>query len=424
MNAWLSIAHRLLWPSRMTQILWVLLLAASAAAMLSSDWQGIIVVPLVAMMLLLFFIPLQFIPLTLARSWLLLPHFRQHSRHLLLAVALVFGLLSGSLLHLTGAIFWQGLQLGLLAFCTVILLSLLLARLWPLLIFSTLLLAQLLNLNLFLTQLPPFAWWLIALLNALLLGWFALSWLQPSNVARRLQRSKGQQGFMPWELSRLVRCQPASLQGSLLLGANDNLLLRCCRTWALCWYLPVIFIVLAYLTAIPKLDGKLALSAFAVLFPVIAIAANLSTMMLRVRSAWLQLASNRQQLFYQLERQAFLELFLGLIAITPVILWLLPFTTALVLLLLWPLCLLSHTYFNWWLIHKTNLLKHIASTVLFVLILSLLAAWREQPTHLLLLTAGLAPMTLLLRLKARQQCAQQNWSSLQRPPTQQRQTKL
>lgn len=423
MNTWRSISHRLLWPSRMIQTVWVLLLAASVATLFSSHWQGIIVVPLVAMMLLLFFIPLQFIPLTQARSWLLLPHFRQHSRNLLLAVALVFGLLSGSLLHLTGANFWHGLQLGLLAFSMVILPSLLLARLWPVLIFSTLLLAQLLNLNLFLTLLPPFAWLLIATLNALLLGWFALSWLQPSNVARRLQRSKGQQGFMPWELSRLVRCQPASLQGSLLLGANDNLLLRLCRTWAICWYLPVIIIVLAFFWDTPARESLLSMSALIMLLPIFGIAAYLSPMKHRMHSAWLALPISRQQVFSRLEREALLELSLGLIVITPLAFWLQPLTIGLVLPLLWSLLLLSYAYLTWWLVRAPVLLTNMVFTLLFFLPLMSIVR-REELMLLLLISVGLIPLTLFLRVKARQQCLLQDWSSLRRYSGQQRSARL
>ncbi|MCC5854031.1 MAG: hypothetical protein JJU30_14445 [Alkalimonas sp.] len=256
-----------------------------------------------------------------------------------------------------------------------------------------------------------------------MLGWFALSWLQPSNVARRLQRSKGQQGFMPWELPRLVHCQPASLQGSLLLGGNDNLLLRLCRTLALCWYLPVIFIVLAFFGDTPAHESLHSMSAFIVLFPILSIAAYLFSMKHRLHSAWLVLPISRQQVFSRLEREAVLELCLGLIAIAPVAFWLLPLTTSLLLLLLWSLLLLSYSYLTWWLVTVPPILINMAFA-LFIFLPLMLMIRREELMLLLLLSASLIPLSLYLRIKARQQCLQQDWSSLRRHARQQRPAKL
>lgn len=410
MNALLSLASRLLWPSLPIKVLWLLLVAASILGLLSEQ-PKLVVVPLSCLVLLIFCIPLQFMQMRHKRSWLLLPYFKQHARLLLLAVTLLIGLLSGALMYLAAQRFWLGFQFGVLAFAALILPCLLYGNLRPLLLNSALLVVLFASkvLDMLPVQHPINPIVILAVINMLLLGWFWFTWLKPVK-GKTITRVANCNPAANW-LLQFTR-KPATLSGSLLLGQGDSWQARVLRCVAYCWYLPGFMLIWSVFFNSGAMPEQSFLRAIFVLFPGFLLTDQLANMFRRVRRSWLQLASNRQQLFFTLERHALKELFVAALVITPLISWLLPSKTAIAMILLWPSLILFNLYLSWRLINVSVFWSGGALVALNILAVTTLTLCWQQPGYLILAAALLVGSTLQLRKKVRRSSQTQDWAKL------------
>lgn len=409
MSAWFALLGRLLWPSIVIKVVWGLLVLLLIATLLS-PYPKAMVVPLACLMLLLFCIPLQFMTLCRRGSWRLLPNFRRHSRQQLLLSAVLFGCLAGTLLGLAEQSFMLGLQLGVLAFASLILPCLVLGHLRPLWFGSSLLiliLAAELPQQLPLFSLPLLLT-LLGLLNMLLLAWFALNWLTPD---KRYQSSTGAR--TPWlAMQRLTR-RAGSLSGTLLLGQGDSWLSRSLRYLAYCWYLPAAMWLWGALFGNNGLPEDLLLRALYIFLPAVLLLEQLTLMLKRVRRAWLQLPVSREQLYPLLEQQAAQHILLCTLILAPLVLLLAPdLVAAACTLLLWPSLLACSVLLNWRLINQPLWQSGLMLVSLqFAGVILLLTHWSSS-WLLLLSTAGLWLLAAALRRHVKAQLQQLDWGQL------------
>lgn len=413
MSALLSLTGRLLWPSLPIKFLWGILLIAIATSGLAGQ-PKIMVIPLVCLMLLLFCIPLQFIPLSRNRSWLLLPHFRQHSRLLLLTLPLIMALLSGTAMQLVGKGFWLPMQLGLFATAVFILPCLLFGNILPF-IFNSMLLALILASNLQ-QHLPifsqPLLFGLLTLLNLSLLCSFAVLWLKPG---RRLQRSAptNYQNAGIWQFLKRLTRKSATLHGSLLLGQGDSWRARSLRTLAFCWYLPGAMLLWLQLFSEKSLPEQSIILALFVMFPTFLLVEQLSNMLKRVRRAWLTLPVSRRQLYQILEKQAFKEILLATLIISPLMLLVFPdLATAAAILLLWSSLLLFGMYLSWRLINQSLFWSGLVMVAFNISVITTLVFFWQQPLVILMLASLVTGISALLRQQLKQQIFYQDWGKL------------
>ncbi|WP_333609423.1 hypothetical protein [Arsukibacterium sp.] len=414
MSALLSLTGRILWPSLATKFLWCILLTATLAASLTGQ-PKIAVVPLVCLMLLMFCIPLQFMPLSRNRSWLLLPYFRPHSRLLLLTLPLIFGLVCGMVMQMVDKGFWLPMQLGVFAMALLILPCFLFGHILPLLFNSALLVLFFASkLPLFLAELgQPVLISILLIVNTLLLVWFATRWLAPGrHSARHSTIVKFQHANYKLFLQRFTR-KAASLHGSLLLGQGDSWRARGLRTLACCWYLPGMLWLSMQLFSNADIKEQSLLLVLFVVFPVFLLTEQLSNMLRRVRRAWLTLPISRQQLFQMLEQQALQETLLATLIISPLLVLIFPdVTTAAAMLLLWPSILLCSTYLSWRLINQSLVWTGLVMITLNIAVVSYLLLYWQQPLALLLLATITAGLSALLRQQVQRQLMGQDWGKL------------
>jgi len=416
MNAFFSVARMLLWPSLLIKGLWLVLFAMSALFLMSS-YPKILLVPLACLMLLVFCIPLQSMSLRFKSTWLLLPHFKQHSRIVLVGTALFFGLLSGCVFLLIQHPFGVGFNLGLLAFAALILPCLRYGHLWPLLLSSAILIvlasSKLLN-TLLVTPITS-AFIFLPLLNIALIAWFWTRWLTPS------------QGFTAPQntfcldlragLFKMTR-KPATLSGSLLLGQGDSLQARIIRNIAYCWYLPAFMLFWSVFFMQGVMPEQPFLRALFIFFPGFILIEQLTHLYRRVRRAWLHLPVGRQQLFTLIARQAHTELSIATLIVSPLMFWLLPVKTAIAMLLLWPSLMLFCLYLSWRLITVSLLWTGSALITLQLLSILALIFWSQQPGYLVIIGAFFASAALWLKKYVRVHSYTQDWAQLKMPKAQ------
>lgn len=420
MNAMLSLAGRLLWPSIPMRALWLLLISAVLLSLLSPD-PKLVLIPLSCLSLLVFCIPLQFMQLRHKQSWLLLPYFKQHSRILLSLVTILVGMLGGSIMYLASQPAWLGFHLSILAFATLVLPCLVLGNLKPLIISCAMLILLMQSPLSLPIQPDEVLFTLLTVVNIALLSWFHLAWLK----TRKTKGSTQQKTSYPianW-LLQFTR-KPASLAGSLLLGQGDSWQARFFRSLAYCWYLPAFMLLWSLFLDFSGIPEERFLRSMFIIFPGFLLTSQLMTVFRRMRRAWLQLAVNRQQLFRVLEHLALKELLTAAIVITPLIFSLLPSKTALALVAFWPILMLFHLYLGWRLINiRLFWSGSIMILITFSAITLLILCW-QQPAYLLLGAVVLAGGVLMLRQQLKAQCLTQDWAKLKLAKTAQLNTGL
>lgn len=408
MNAMLSLAGRLLWPSIPMKILWLLLIGACLLSLLSAE-PKLVLLPLSCLSLLVFCIPLQFMQLRHKQSWLLLPYFKPHARILLLLVTLLVGMLGGSIMYLASQPFWLGLHLSILAFATLVLPCLVFGNLKPLII-SCALFILLLQSPVTLPQQPNLVFFmLLTTANLALLSWFNLNWLKTAQ-ARQTTFKPSCNPFASW-LLQFTR-KPATLAGTLLLGQGDSWQARFLRSLAYCWYLPAFMLLGSLFLGFSGMPEETFLRAMFIIFPGFLLTSQLTNVLRRVRRAWLQLAVTRQQLFTMLEQLALKELMTAAIVIAPLIYGLLPAKTAVALVLFWPALMLFSLYLGWRLINVSMFWSGTAMASLTLLAVALLTLCWQQPGYLILAAAFLASTALSLRRQLKGLCQRQDWAKL------------
>lgn len=408
MNAMLSLAGRLLWPSIPMKILWFLLIGACLLSLLSPE-PKLVLLPLSCLSLLVFCIPLQFMQLRHKQSWLLLPYFKPHARILLLLVTLLVGMFGGSIMSFASQPFWLGVHLSILAFATLVLPCLVLGSLKPLII-SCAVFILLMQSPLSLPAQPNLALFaLLTVVNVALLSWFNLYWLKTAKT-KLPARPKTFNSFTSW-LLQFTR-KPATLAGTLLLGQGDSWQARFLRSLAYCWYLPAFMLFGSLFLGFSGMPEEPLLRSMFIIFPGFLLTGQLTNVLRRVRRAWLQLAVTRQQLFIMLEQLALKELMTAAIVIAPLIYGLLPAKTAVALVLFWPALMLFSLYLGWRLINVSMFWSGTAMASLTLLAVALLSLCWQHPGYLILAAAFLASSALSLRQQLKALCPTQDWAKL------------
>lgn len=422
MSALLSLTGRLLWPSLPIKIIWVLLLAASVLSLISQQ-PKVVIVPLACLLLLIFCMPLQFMQLRHNRSWLLLPHFKPLSRYLLLGVTLLVGTLSGGLLALAGKAAYMGAQFGILAFASLILPCLVFGNLRPLLVNSACLVVVVSSnvLNFLPLPEPVAVISILTLINAMLLVWFYRNWLKPV-AGKNFPGSQNCQTVYSW-LLQFTR-KPASLGGTLLCGQGDSWQASLLRNLAYCWYLPGLMLIWSFFLNNGSFVEAPILRAIFVLFPGFLLTDQLINLFRRVRRAWLHLPVPRHQLFTLIEQQALRELTLATLVVSPLLFWLLPTTTAVAMLLLWPALMATCLYLGWRLINIGVFWSGSIFVCLNITTVAALTLCWQHPQYLVLLAAFFSSLALKLRGQVKLRCETQNWAVLKIQTPQHMQVRL
>jgi len=332
---------------------------------------------------------------------------------LLLALPLVFGLLSGTVMLLVSNSFWLPMQLGLFAMAALILPCLLLGNIFPFILSSGLVALIAINSSqqLLLLFNSPIFFILLSLLNLLLLSGFAWQWLKPG-CRLPLNTKTNYQHANLWQFLQRFTRKPTTLHGSLLLGQGDSWRARSLRTLAFCWYLPGFMWLCAQLFGFTGLTGPSIILALCVMFPTFMLVEQLSNMLKRVRCAWLVLPASRQHVFQLLERQAFKEILLATLIISPLFFLLFSGLTVATMLILWPGILLCGTYLSWWLTNYSLFWMGLVMAIFNITVVAFLAFFWQQPLPAFLLTCLVATICFWLRMHLKQQLLVQNWAKL------------